>query len=379
MSRYIKKYNNNFQWGGDSCDIIKARKTLLSRGLSCSCSGAINWEDVETTASGCCQNIANILKSMESINHGNINMIDSINRIFAYRNQNEINQFLDSYNVELINDDELDYNDDNIFFKIYAFVKFYYNVLKSNDYDKQFKYFYITDRLHYKVVLESTIHYRKKLAGNLNYSVPRYLKIAAIFHDIERYSKQLQYQALDADLDPIRKQILHPINSVMIMNIMFHSITNLEAYNIIKDIIAATELILRHDIPLKSNTEQKEVKCPESEEVIDPGMNYTNSLFLDLKALITADSIELFKHSYPFFIIYVKNKSGNTEATVLERLNTSLKKVPKEYVKDIKNYIMLSIHKYTVSTESVVNMDNMKLISKITEQFFNDIDAYLSS
>lgn len=348
----------------------------------------------------CCNKVEDILTRMESIPL-KINIVNHFNAIFALNSKEKIIQYLGLLGVQIkedeVKDDELSYEHDPIFFKIYSFAKLYYSVLQSNDFHKAFKYFYITDRNHYRDVLNLTILYRTMIDKEKNqaldstsselssstretFKIPRHLKIAALFHDIERYSGQIQYESLSyltSAHDKIRKKILHPMNTVAIIDILFRKNPNFLMLhdNVLQDEINnSISIILQHDIPLTKDEDRQEKIVyaePSSKAPINPGMESSHVLFDDLKALITADSMALFRHTYPFFILYIKNKSGdNWRKAVLDRLKTSLKKVPLKYQGEIRSHVDESIKDFAMYSDSTITTSqNLKIIDEVTNEF----------
>ena len=328
-----------------------------------------------------CSKIINTLRNMDYIGDRKFDILDSFRTILEKDNKTEINLYILKEGVSVITDEEELYiGDDILFYKIYSFVKLYYTLLKSNDYDKDYNYFYLTDRKHYIDVLKLTIYYRKKIENDYNFQVPRYLKIAAIFHDIERYNKNTQYESLSymgQKYDKIRKKILHPLNTIAIINILYKNISDNLVNNTLKeDLIIASDIIRYHDIPLTDDGLcQESIEYPHTSEVILYGLNKNNNLFNDLKALITADSIALFRNTYPFFILYIKNKSGDDWVnSILDRLTTSLKKVPLEYRDDIKSYITKSIDEFKLNNQKFATSENLGIIKIITDQIILKIE-----
>ena len=329
-----------------------------------------------------CRQINKILKNMKAIAGGDIDILDAWVKILELTTDVQIDEYLKSKGMDPITPEENTYIGEDLFFrKIYSFVKLYYTLLESNDYDnKKFKYFYLTDRRHYIDVLKLTVEFRKIIAetepgSRENFIVPRYLKIAALFHDIERYSKGTQYESLTymgKSYDKIRKKVLHPLNTIAIINILYENIPeNTTEPNEKKDLLQAANLIKYHDIPLSKNGSQESIVFPETKEIILEGMKRNNSKFVDLKSLIIADSIALFRNTYPYFIIYIKNKSkpGSWQNSVLDRLNTSLKKIPMEYQYLVKDKINDSIKDFQSKNPELVG-ENLNFIHEITERFF---------
>ena len=333
---------------------------------------------IEKNRAYCCDKMEDLLSKIPILPL-KIDFRKHFSYIFQLKTGKAIKVYLELFQISLeeseVDSGELSFQKDPLFFKAYAFAKLYYSLAQSNDFHKSFKYFYITDRTHYRDVLNLSIKFRKKTSSK----VPRSLKLAALFHDIERYSSATAFESLSylsAYHDKIRKKFLHPKNTISFLNALFQNLDKSifsEDKTFRADFSKAKELILHHDTPLNRTAEKQIATLFKSKKngVVLEGIKKKDPLFEEVKTLITADSMAFFRHTYPFFILYMKGKTKeNWEKVTLDRLSLSLRKVPKELHKEVKIHIDSAIRDFLNYPDSTIVIEkNKKMIYEVTKKF----------
>ena len=333
---------------------------------------------IEKNRAYCCERTTDLLSKIPILPL-KVDFKKHFSFLFQLKTEKEITTYLELFNITLHSSEvvsgELSFKKDPLFFKSYAFAKLYYSLAQSNDFHKSFQYFYITDKTHYRDVLNLTISYRKKSSP----TVSRSLKLAALFHDVERYSSVTAFESLSylsTYHDKIRKKFLHPKNTISFLNALFGELKDgiLSTDKTFKgDLERVKKLILHHDTPLDKTGEKQIATRYKSKKngVVLRGISKPDPLFGDAKALITADSMAFFRHTYPFFILYMKGKTKeNWEKVTLDRLSLSLRKVPKDLHKEIRKHIDAAIKdflKYPDST--IITNKNKKIVYEVTKKF----------
>ena len=333
---------------------------------------------IEKNRAYCCESTTDLLSKIPILPL-KVDFKKYFSFLFQLKTKKEITAYLELFNIPLheseVISEELSFKKDPLFFKSYAFAKLYYSLAQSNDFHKSFQYFYITDKTHYRDVLNLTISYRK----NSSPTVSRSLKLAALFHDIERYSSVTAFESLSylsAYHDKIRKKFLHPKNTISFLSALFGALEEgvLSTDKAFKgDLKRAKELILHHDTPLDKTEEKQIATLYKSKEngVALKGLNKKDPLFGEIRTLITADSMAFFRHTYPFFILYMKGKTKeNWEKVTLDRLSLSLRKVPKSLHKEVRKHIDAAIKDFLNYPDStIITEKNKKIVLEVTKKF----------